>query len=81
MNDVKLLKITRSEVNAAYVINVSKNGGETWERYDMYPYGGVPTAYSWDYDEDSVTSEILSDIASLVNEGYMFATTRIEKVE
>ena len=81
MDGVKLMKITRSEVNAAYIINISKNGGETWEQYDMYTYGGVPTAYSWDYDEDSVKSEILSDIASLVNEGYMFATTRIEKVD
>jgi len=78
---MKLLKITRSSLHDAYILNISKDNGTTWERYDMYVYGGVPTAYSWAYDEDSVKADILSDIAKLVNDGYMFSTADIEDVD
>lgn len=42
---MKLLKITRSSLHDAYVINISEDNGATWEVYDRYVYGGVPTDY------------------------------------
>lgn len=77
---MKLLKITRSSLHESYVLSISPDNGNTWEIYDMYAYGGVPTAYSYDFDKDFVNADILSDIAKLVNDGYIFSTAVVEDV-
>lgn len=79
---MRLMKITHSHVHEAYILSISQDDGNTWEIYDMYPYGGVPTVDSWEYNEDSVSIDILEAIAHLVNdENYMFATKYIEDVD
>ena len=79
---MRLMKITRSHLHEAYVLSISYDDGDTWEIYDMYVYGGVPTDVSWEYNEDSVSADILFDIAKLVNDGnFMFATKNIEDVD
>lgn len=76
------MKITRSHLHEAYVLSISQDDGATWEIYDMYPYGGVPTEHSWEYDEDSVSADILEAIARLINDdSFMFATKDIEDVD
>ena len=79
---MRLMKITRSHLHEAYILSISQDGGTTWEIYDMYPYGGVPTADSWEYNEDSVSADILFAIAKLVNDdNFIFATKDIEDVD
>ena len=79
---MRLMKITRSRLHEAYVLSVSLGDGNTWEIYDMYPYGGVPTADSWEYNEDSVSADILFAIAKLVNDdNFIFAAKYIEDVD
>lgn len=79
---MRLMKITRSHLHEAYVLSVSEDGGNTWEIYDLYPYGGVPTEHSREYDEDSVSTDILFAIARLVNDdNFIFATKDIEDVD
>ena len=79
---MRLMKITRSHVHEAYILSVSYDDGNTWEIYDMYQYGGVPTEHSWEYDEAYVNADILEAIARLVNDdNFMFATKYIEDVD
>ena len=79
---MRLMKITRSHLHEAYVLSISYDDGNTWEIYDMYQYGGVPTEHSWEYDEDSVSADILFVIARLVNDdNFIFATKDVEDVD
>lgn len=79
---MRLMKITRSHKHEAYILSISQDDGDTWKIYDMYPYGGVSTEHNWEYDEDSVSADILFDIARLVNDdNFMFATKDIEDVD
>lgn len=79
---MRWMKITRSHLHEAYVLSISLDDGNTWEIYDMYPYGGVPTEHNREYDEDSVSADILFVIARLVNDdNFIFATKDIEDVD
>ena len=82
---MRLIKITRSDKDEEFRLNISEDGGVTWKIYTRYLYDEL-----WNSDDvhvywsycNYVDTAILEAIAHLVNdEGYIFANPAFEQVD